>query len=853
MSKEKNSRHNDLPESEGFKDTRSVSSNKDSGQITSSRTLTSRLYKQIQLIVAKIAMMLGRLVSSWSKGLKRFSAISVLVIVTILAGHTVSAQMTTDSKFDANPINGPTTQPVLIDPELLYPPAPGNPGPSQLLDSLKKVSIPEPDNLKDFVQDKTAAIALGKSLFWDMQLGIDGIQSCASCHFHAGADSRSKNQLNPGPGNVFDIGGRPNYQLTAADYPFHKLSDTNSRSSTVISDSNDITGSQGVFKSDFVEVNPGSDKDIVNPTPDKVFNVNDINVRQVTGRNSPTMINAVFNFRNFWDGRAQNNFNGVNEFGLRDPSARVFKAINFNKLLEVPVNLKNSSLASQAVGPPLSAFETAADNFQDYAPNRVAPLETVTLSEATGEITVVEASKQDVINNASGEVNIDSLFAVSSANTSNTNSLSNVSSDNISDTDSSSNASSNRVSKPLPSTQLPPLKRKGRKLGKKLTVLRPLAKQLVAKDDSILGSYSQGSQPGLNVETYSTLIQQAFKPEWWKSNLVIQVNPKTGARTYFPKPAGSLSTNQYTLMEYNFSLFFGLAVQAYESTLVSDNSPFDQYFEGNSSALSDRQKRGLKVFQNQGKCINCHGGAEFTNASVKNVQDEKIERMRMGNGGVAVYDNGFYNIGVRPTFEDLGVGGKDPFGNPLSFTKYTQEQVAQGKIRAPILKAIPEEDIPEGPLEPNERAAVDGAFKVPGLRNVELTAPYFHNGGQATLEQVVEFYNRGGDFHQENIANLDADIQNLNLSAENKADLVAFLKSLTDDRVRYDKAPFDHPQLCVPNGHPGDQNLVTDRGNGQATDQLIEIKAVGRDGNKGTPNFLDSSNQALPGCTIPGI
>lgn len=85
-----------------------------------------------------------------------------------------------------------------------------------------------------------------------------------------------------------------------------------------------------------------------------------------------------------------------------------------------------------------------------------------------------------------------------------------------------------------------------------------------------------------------------------------------------------------------------------------------------------------------------------------------------------------------------------------------------------------------------QRIAADGAFKVLGLRNVELTAPYFHNGGQSNLEQVVEFYNRGGDFHQENIANLNPDIRNLNLSAENKADLVAFLKSPTDERVRHD-------------------------------------------------------------------
>ncbi len=165
-----------------------------------------------------------------------------------------------------------------------------------------------------------------------------------------------------------------------------------------------------------------------------------------------------------------------------------------------------------------------------------------------------------------------------------------------------------------PTEQLTPLKRKGRKLGKKLTVLRPLGKQLVDKDDSVLGSYSRGNQPGLNVDSYSKLIEQAFKPEWWSSNTIVQVDPVTGDRTKLSKPTKGepLSTIQYTQMEYNFSLFFGLAVQAYESTLVSDNSPFDQYFDDNSSALSDRQKRGLQVFQNQGKCINCHGGAEFT-------------------------------------------------------------------------------------------------------------------------------------------------------------------------------------------------------------------------------------------------
>ena len=747
MSKEKNSSYSGLPKSERFKDTGSVSSDKDARPIASSKTLISRLFQRTSIISAKLVMILsrlGQLVSNWSKSIKRFSAISALVMATILAGHTVSAQII-------------------------------NPGPFQPLASLKTVSIPEPDNLKDFVQDKAAAIALGKSLFWDMQLGTDGIQSCASCHFHAGADNRSKNQLNPGKDNGFDIGGRPNYQLTAANYPFHKLEDRNNRSSRLIADSDDVTGSQGVFKSKFVDVDPGSDKDNIEPKPDDVFNINDINVRQVTGRNSPTVINAVFNFRNFWDGRAQNVFNGVNEFGLRDPrnpnpNTSVFKVTAPGQLSEVPVSLKNSSLASQAVGPPLSAFEAAAEDLPN-APG-LRPGDT-----------------------------------------------SDLSADDTSDL--------------LPTERLEPLKRKGRKLGKKLTVLRPLDKQLVATDDSILGSYSRGNQPGLKVDSYSKLIEQAFKPEWWNSNIIIEVDPVTGDRTKLSTPTKGelLSTIQYTQMEYNFSLFFGLAVQAYESTLVSDNSPFDQYFDGNSSALSTPQKRGLRVFQNQGKCINCHGGAEFTNASVKNVKDKRLARMTLADNREAIYDNGFYNIGVRPIQEDLGVGGNDPFDNPLSESRLAQ----QGEFETLLGEK------PNISVSSSQRIAADGAFKTPGLRNVELTAPYFHNGGQATLEQVVDFYNRGGDFHQENIANLDPGIQNLNLSAENKADLVAFLKSLTDDRVRFDKAPFDHPQLWVPNGHLGNQNSVTNDGNEQATDNLLEIPAVGRNGGKGTPNFLATS------------
>jgi hypothetical protein len=97
-----------------------------------------------------------------------------------------------------------------------------------------------------------------------------------------------------------------------------------------------------------------------------------------------------------------------------------------------------------------------------------------------------------------------------------------------------------------------------------------------------------------------------------------------------------------------------------------------------------------------------------------------------------------------------------------------------------------------------------GAFKAAPLRNVELTGPYFHNGGKLTLRQVVDFYTRGGDFpvsnaaHRDfNLVNMDLEIQS-NLSEAEKVALVDFLLELTDERNRFDRAPFDHPEVIIP-------------------------------------------------------
>ena len=147
--------------------------------------------------------------------------------------------------------------------------------------------------------------------------------------------------------------------------------------------------------------------------------------------------------------------------------------------------------------------------------------------------------------------------------------------------------------------------------------------------------------------------------------------------------------------------------------------------------------------------------------------------------------------------------------------------------------------------------AADGTFKIPSLRNVALTAPYFHTGGEATLHDVVDFYarggNRGGATPENQIETRDgtviAGLTPLNFNDDTpeaeaaKADLVAFLQALTDERVRIAAAPFDHPQIFVPNGHPGDQTSVTQL-NGRAVDTFLEIPATGRTGGPVLPGFL---------------
>lgn len=464
------------------------------------------------------------------------------------------------------------------------------------LKPLKEQPVTLPSNLSTFVIDKAAAIRLGKAFFWESQTGGDGKVACASCHFQGGADIRTTNTVNPGANGIFQT-ALPGGTVSAASFPI-----TNG----------DVLGSQGVFKRNFIGLALPSAADYCSPVDTSgPFGNN----RQVTGRNTPFAVNAIFNFRSFWDGRANNVFNGVNPAGPTDPSARVLQIIG-GVPTPVSIGLRNASLASQAVGPPNNGVEMscAGRNFPT--------------------------------------------------------------------------------------------------LGRKLLALRPLGQQLVSPTDSTLGSLSRSPYNGLNT-TYAAMIQAAFHPQWWNSSAVV---------------------GGFTVMENNFSLYWGLAINLYESTLVSGETRYDAYLSGNTGALTAQEKLGLDVFTGKGRCVGCHSGAALTEATTAT-----------GDSNA-----GFINSGVRPSAEDGG-------------------------------------DIVQG----------GGRFKTPGLRNVELTGPYFHNGELLTLRQVVDFYNRGGDFRE---AATDSDIRPLGLSSAEKDALVAVMLAMTDERVRFERQPFDHPSLYVPNG-----------------------------------------------------
>ena len=132
-----------------------------------------------------------------------------------------------------------------------------------------------------------------------------------------------------------------------------------------------------------------------------------------------------------------------------------------------------------------------------------------------------------------------------------------------------------------------------------------------------------------------------------------------------------------------------------------------------------------------------------------------------------------------------------------------------------------------------------GTFKTPTLRNVELTSPYMHNGRLNTLMEVVEFYedDEQQQLPRDRTSNTDKHpaIKGIDLSIDDKRALVFFMLCLTDDRVRYEQGPFDHPSIRLVNGYkPVD---------GAYIEEHFDIEHVGNTGHVGSPTALFPSSQ----------
>ena len=169
-----------------------------------------------------------------------------------------------------------------------------------------------------------------------------------------------------------------------------------------------------------------------------------------------------------------------------------------------------------------------------------------------------------------------------------------------------------------------------------------------------------------------------------------------------------------------------MAIATYERTLLGDQTPDDEYRNGNTAALTPLEIQGRNLFYGVNGCAFCHTGLFYT-------------------------DEQFHYLGVRPQNEDLGRFNINGNVNEL------------------------------------------GGMRTPGLRNVAQRAPYFANGSAQTLEDVIAFYNRGGDFDAPNKHPL---MVPLNLSQQEQDALVAYLRNgLTDQRVVQELPPFDRVTL----------------------------------------------------------
>ena len=192
----------------------------------------------------------------------------------------------------------------------------------------------------------------------------------------------------------------------------------------------------------------------------------------------------------------------------------------------------------------------------------------------------------------------------------------------------------------------------------------------------------------------------------------------------------------------------GRAIAAFERTLVFVSAPFDRFAVGQAEAISADARAGFGLFHGKARCAGCH---------------------QISSSNPIGTDNQFHNIGVSARHQDFETLAKQALSalekNP------TKEAIDQLSLQTDLAEL--------GRFVVTRNRADIGAFKTQQVRNVGVTAPYMHDGSMATLWDVVDHYNRGGEANPY----LDGGIEPLNLSDKEVDQLVAFLFTLTDDRL----------------------------------------------------------------------
>jgi cytochrome c peroxidase len=198
------------------------------------------------------------------------------------------------------------------------------------------------------------------------------------------------------------------------------------------------------------------------------------------------------------------------------------------------------------------------------------------------------------------------------------------------------------------------------------------------------------------------------------------------------------------------------AIAAFERTLISFDSAYDRYrYGGERNAISESAKRGEALFHSERlECFHCHGGLNFS---------DSIMHERLAFREIAFHNTGLYNID--------GKGAYPP--NNTGVYEITHEATDMGRFRAPT------------------------------LRNIELTAPYMHDGSVTTLAEAIAHYKAGGrTIDSGNYAGVGRDnplkshfISGFELTEQEKQDLLAFLRSLTDETLIHNPAFSDPHQM----------------------------------------------------------